>query len=206
MVIYYCIIPYSAKFWWWKILADLADLAKIFLAKFLNMTMYTIRDKPVVLDSPNFSLPIACLVTNHQKVTPPKFCAIWYIRYKHVSSYIFVDEVLGLKNSNRYVHNGVEHNKKVNGVSKVMQPSSDSLTIECKHVTEVMARITDTVSNSTGVNSSAATTVNLSVVQEVTIVKQQEDQADDGVDNEVDDNTEDDQSTKLTPLAEEHTA
>ena len=35
-------------------LADLVDLSKqkIFPTKFLNMTMYTILDKPVVLDSP----------------------------------------------------------------------------------------------------------------------------------------------------------
>ena len=122
---------------------------------------------------------------------------VWY---KHMFSYIFVDEVLGLKNSNRYAHNGAEQNKKVNG--EVIQPSGDNLTIECKHVTEVTTRITDTISNGTRVDSSGATTVNLSVVQEVTIVKQQNNTDDD----EVDDNTEDDQSTKLTPVAEEHTA
>ena len=87
---------------------------------------------------------------------------------------ISVDEVLGLKNSNRYTQNGAEQNKKLNHVSKVTQASDTSLNIECKHVTEVLARITDTVSNNTREvnNTSAATTINLSVVQEVTIVKQ----------------------------------
>ena len=40
--------------------------------------MYTIRDKLVVLDLPNFSPPIACVATNHQKLTLLKFCAIRY--------------------------------------------------------------------------------------------------------------------------------
>ena len=69
-------VPYSAKFWWWRILADSSKPAKIFHAKFLNMTMYTIHNKPVVLGLPNFSSPIVCLATNCQKLTLPKFCTI----------------------------------------------------------------------------------------------------------------------------------
>ena len=57
---------------------------KIFPAKILNVTMYTICYKPVVLDLPNFPPPIACLATNRQKLTLPKFCAIRY------SSWMFV--------------------------------------------------------------------------------------------------------------------
>ena len=34
--------------------------------------MYTIPNKPFVLDLPNFSPPIACLAINRQKLTPPK--------------------------------------------------------------------------------------------------------------------------------------
>ena len=108
-----------------------------------------------------------------------------------LNCYIFVDEVLGLKNS--YAQNGIEQNKTVNSV----KASGDSH-IECKHVTEVSARITDAVSR---INSSAATTINLSVVQEVTIVKQ-DNKTDDRVDSEVDDNTEDYLSTKLTQVLE----
>ena len=61
-------VPYSAKFWWWKIFADYIP-AKIFPAKLLNVTMCTIRDKPVVLDSPKFCSPITYLATNCQKLT-----------------------------------------------------------------------------------------------------------------------------------------
>ena len=43
-------VPYSTKFWWWKILADFSKPAKFFPAKLLNVTMCTIRDKPVVLN------------------------------------------------------------------------------------------------------------------------------------------------------------
>ena len=68
--------------------------------------------------------------------------------------------------------------------SKVMQAGGDSLNMECKHVTEVSARITDTTSNDRGqINASAATTtINLSVTQEVTILKQNN-QTDDKVEN-----------------------
>ena len=67
----------GGEFWriWWIHLSQ----PKIFPAKFLNMTMYTIHNKPVALGSPNFSSPIACLATNCQKLTLPKFCTIRYI-------------------------------------------------------------------------------------------------------------------------------
>ena len=57
---------------------DLVDLSKIFPAKVFNVTMYTIHDKPIVVDLPNFSPPIAYLATNRQKLTLPKFCTIRY--------------------------------------------------------------------------------------------------------------------------------
>ena len=38
----------GGKFW-----GILSKPAKIFPAKFLNVTMYTVHDKPVVLDSPS---------------------------------------------------------------------------------------------------------------------------------------------------------
>ena len=89
-----------------------------------------------------------------------------------------------------------------------MQADGDNLNMECKHVTEVSARITDTTSNDRGqINATAVTTtVNLSVTQEVTILKQNK-QIDDKVDSEeAYDRPRDDNLSNYTSHVTEHTA
>ena len=109
----------------------------------------------------------------------------------------FLDEVLGLKNTNGYPQNGTEQKKKVSKVN-----SDKSLSVECKHVTEVSTRITDTDIQRDG--TTAATTINLSLVQEVTILKQNNTKND----SEVVDKIENDLPTNQMPsqMVEEYTA
>ena len=64
-----------------------------------------------------------------------------------------------------------------------MQASSSSLSVvECKHVTEVSARITDAEANDT--SAVGSTTINLSVVREVTVFKSKN-KTDDNRDGEI---------------------
>ena len=68
-------IPYSTKFWWWKILAS---QPKFFPPKVLNLRLVHGLVNTSCAGFTKFFLPIACLATNHQKLTLPKFCAIRY--------------------------------------------------------------------------------------------------------------------------------
>lgn len=99
--------------------------------------------------------------------------------------YISVDEILGLKNTNKYT----EHNRKMNNASKNMQSSGNNLSVECIQVTEALTRITDSDANDTR-NAVGGTTINLSVVQEV-IVFTPKNKKDDRTDSEVIDDAKD---------------
>ena len=99
------------------------------------------------------------------------------------NTYISVDEILGLKNTNKYIQNDTEQNRKMNNASKNMQASGNSLSVECRQVTEALARITDSDANDTR-NAVGGTTINLSVVQEV-IVFTPKKKKDDRTDSEV---------------------
>ena len=103
-----------------------------------------------------------------------------------------IDEVLGLKNTNKHFQNGAKQNKELSDVSNAAQASDDSLSIVCKHVTKVSA-----------ISAISSTTINLSVVREVSVHKlksKDNGKADDGVNI-----TEEDLPTKLSQLLEGHT-
>ena len=87
------------------------------------------------------------------------------------------DEVLGLKNTNKYFQKGAKQNKELSDASNPVQASDDSLSIVCKHVTEVSA-----------ISAINGTTINLSVVREVTVHKQ----------NNKNDGREDDEGIDIT--------
>ena len=112
-----------------------------------------------------------------------------------------VDEVLGLKNTNKYTENGTEQNRKMNNGSKIMQASGSSLSVECKNVTEVSARITDADANDT--NTVGSTTINLSVVREVTVLKPKN-KTNDNIDGEITDDAKDELPSKTYNMAEEY--
>lgn len=82
-------------------------------------------------------------------------------------------------------------------MNKVLEAGKDKLNtdIECKHVTEVLARITDAV-------PAAGATINLSI-QEVTILKQNS-KMDDRVKRETVDKTGDELTAKTSQVTEEY--
>jgi len=87
--------------------------------------------------------------------------------YKYTLYFTSVDEVLGLKTTREHVQNCIEQSKKMNNVFKA---NDDNLDVEFKHATEVSTLITDSIPDNT--RKVASTTINLSLVQEVTILKQ----------------------------------
>ena len=82
LVTIYTRIPYSAKFWWGNILADLAHSPAT--AKNLPSKNSILNNKAnsMTAQPPKYHHPTAFSSFIHQKLAPPKFCTI---RYRHSS-------------------------------------------------------------------------------------------------------------------------